>query len=257
MPWDTDIDVMVDESGIDELGSWWNMSVHHFTSQDLGLTRLDDPDDIVTLETGDITDKRDIERISKHSLHSEVFHAGKKYLLEVNPHYANASTKDTENVIDARWVDTATGLFIDITTVHVQPIPLTPTTTFDITDSEAQDDLQLYTKDQHAYTSPQIFPLRTSSFENITVHIPFAYEELLLEEYGAKAITERRYKDFRFDEERKEWIGEIGFGKWVDETDEEEVITRLQAAREKMDYLERVEGRMREAKGEGRFEDGA
>ena len=43
---------------------------------------------------------------------------GRTYLMEVNPHYVNGSTSDWLNVIDARWIDTTTGLFIDISTVR-------------------------------------------------------------------------------------------------------------------------------------------
>jgi len=40
------------------------------------------------------------------------------YMLEVNPGYTNASYKDNLNVIDARWIDYQTGLFVDITAVR-------------------------------------------------------------------------------------------------------------------------------------------
>lgn len=40
------------------------------------------------------------------------------YLLEINPKYTDGSFKDRLNVIDGRWIDTATGLFIDITAVR-------------------------------------------------------------------------------------------------------------------------------------------
>lgn len=43
---------------------------------------------------------------------------GRSYLLEVNPHYMNSSVTDWLNVIDARWIDTDTGLFIDISTIR-------------------------------------------------------------------------------------------------------------------------------------------
>jgi hypothetical protein len=43
---------------------------------------------------------------------------GRTYLLEINPHYKVRTTLDLDNVIDARWIDTSSGLFIDITTVR-------------------------------------------------------------------------------------------------------------------------------------------
>ena len=42
----------------------------------------------------------------------------RNYMLEVNPNYRDGSFKDKLNVIDARWIDTETGLFIDITAVR-------------------------------------------------------------------------------------------------------------------------------------------
>lgn len=40
------------------------------------------------------------------------------YMLEINPNFVYRGTDDKDNVIDARWIDTDTGLFIDITTVR-------------------------------------------------------------------------------------------------------------------------------------------
>lgn len=43
---------------------------------------------------------------------------GRDYLLEVNPHYINREQTDKLNVIDARWIDMESGMFIDITSVR-------------------------------------------------------------------------------------------------------------------------------------------
>lgn len=43
---------------------------------------------------------------------------GRTYLLEINPHFVNRTTDDWMNVIDARWIDTSSGLFVDITSVR-------------------------------------------------------------------------------------------------------------------------------------------
>lgn len=43
---------------------------------------------------------------------------GRDYLLEINPRYVERTQADRLNVIDARWIDTETGLFIDITTIR-------------------------------------------------------------------------------------------------------------------------------------------
>ena len=44
---------------------------------------------------------------------------GRDYMLEINPGFAATNTQfDKLNMIDARWIDTETGLFIDITTIR-------------------------------------------------------------------------------------------------------------------------------------------
>ena len=57
------------------------------------------------------------------SYYNMTIHNFKKrnYLLEVNPKYTDGSYEDYLNVIDARWIDTETGLFIDITAVRPRP----------------------------------------------------------------------------------------------------------------------------------------
>ncbi|KAI1538494.1 LicD domain containing protein [Pyrenophora tritici-repentis] len=132
MPWDKDLDFLVEEGGIAELGSWWNMTVHEF---------------------------------------------------------------------NARWIDVSNGLYIDITALHIAPTqspdtspssssPSSPSPA-PSTPSPAAPPTQLYPKDPHAYTSTQLFPLRHTTLEGVPIKVPYAYEELLLEEYGDEALTER------------------------------------------------------------------
>lgn len=196
MPWDTDVDVMMDEMGIKELGSWWNMTVHHFTADELRL-----PNPSALPRPSQAYDLNEENAKSDRMLHEDIAAHGKKYLLEVNPYYTNSSTRDRENVIDARWIDTSTGLFIDITTVHVQPI-VDPAAK----KANDEDDIELYTKDQHAYSYSQVFPLRASTFEGLPVYVPYNYEELLLDEYGYRSITHKSYRGWQFDEEHQIWI---------------------------------------------------
>ena len=42
----------------------------------------------------------------------------RKYFLDINPFFNEVFVKDPANVIDARWVDTKTGKFIDITATY-------------------------------------------------------------------------------------------------------------------------------------------
>lgn len=79
-PWDSDLDVQVSEATIHFLAEYYNMTEHHFKLPGVP--------------------------------------GGRTYLLEINPHYVIRSTEDTNNMIDARWIDTSSGLFIDITAVR-------------------------------------------------------------------------------------------------------------------------------------------
>lgn len=202
MPWDNDVDVMLDERSIAELGNWYNMTVHHFTGTELGLVDDDNTSNSPSPDTKPI--EADDDKLSKRNLEEEIGKTGKKYLLEVNPHYTNKSTQDVQNVIDARWIDTATGLYIDITTIHTAPAGSSFVSAASAPPDTAPD--RLYTKDQHGFLASQLFPLRSTTFEGIAVSIPYAYEELLLEEYGAEALTETWFKGYGFDEGRKEWV---------------------------------------------------
>lgn len=161
MPWDSDIDVQVSERSITFLADYYNMTVHHFKLPSDGEGKSEE----------------------------------KNYMLEINPNYSNGSTRDHLNVIDARWIDIETGLFIDITTLRRNR-----------TAEELGERGKLMCKDRHHYLERDIFPLRDSMFESIPVKIPYAYTELLEEEYGPKALTKTLFQGHLFDNEKMEWI---------------------------------------------------
>jgi phosphorylcholine metabolism protein LicD len=136
-PWDNDLDVQISEPTIHFLADYYNMTEHHFEIPD-----------------GEAE--------------------GRKYLLEINQHYAVKDTRDRLNVIDARWIDMSSGLFIDITAVRKD---------------EMKESGWLMCKDRHTYEQDQIWPLRESYFEGVPAKIPYAYVELLKEEYGVRSLT--------------------------------------------------------------------
>ena len=156
MPWDSDIDVQVSESTISFLAKYYNMTEYHYALP--GVPN------------------------------------GRTYLLEINPNYIIRDQADYLNVIDARWIDTENGLFIDISTVRPDTIKR----------SEGVRGA-LMCKDKHAYLEQDIFPLRDSVFEGIRVKIPFEYSKLLVEEYGEQSLTNTDFLGYHFDEEKKAW----------------------------------------------------
>lgn len=74
------------------------------------------------------------------------------------------------------------------------------------------------------YRYDDIFPLRDSSFEGFPVKVPFAYTELLVEEYGLKVLTNVRFplaecrlrqlliehklnfRNHRYDLKKQDWV---------------------------------------------------
>jgi hypothetical protein len=220
-PWDSDLDFCVEEVGMRELGGWWNMTVHAFSAKDLGLP----PDahiwDHEPHNPSDKTEDEEVRTLSKppglaDSTWEKVIQDGKKYLLEINPHYTDSSTSDRHNVIDARWIDTSTGLFIDITTMHFVPSAavkngekhqmfLAQGDNDKASEVSKAEMGEMYTKDTHLYTTASLFPLRQTTFEGTKVFVPYAYEQLLLEEYGPKALTESWFSGYQFDKESKKW----------------------------------------------------
>jgi phosphorylcholine metabolism protein LicD len=158
MPWDSDLDVQMSEASMRYLAAYYNMTLHHYR----------------------IRDGRN---------------AGKHYLLEINPNHVNGSVGDTLNVIDARWIDTDTGLFIDITSVRRND---------DIPSAVLYGELMC--KDKHFYRQKDLFPLRHSTFEGVPVMVPNSYTTLLEKEYGAQSMTVSDFAGHHFDSKSMEWI---------------------------------------------------
>lgn len=156
MPWDSDIDVMLSEPSMQHLADFYNMTMHHFKLPGV-------PE-------------------------------GRDYMLEINPHFKNGSITDRLNVIDARWIDTDTGLFIDITTLRRN----------ETAEQEGKAGAMMV-KDRHHYVFDEIFPLRQSFFEDTPVKIPYAYSDLLVEEYGQKSLVSKDHENHHFDQETMEW----------------------------------------------------
>ncbi|KAI5841793.1 LicD family-domain-containing protein [Morchella snyderi] len=87
LPWDWDLDVQMSANTLTMIGEKYNMTRHHYTSEDGTVQR--------------------------------------EYLLDVNPWIWQRVRGDGNNIIDARWVDVRNGLYIDITGI-AETNPETP-----------------------------------------------------------------------------------------------------------------------------------
>ncbi|KAI9728522.1 MAG: hypothetical protein M1834_007660 [Cirrosporium novae-zelandiae] len=112
---------------------------------------------------------------------------GRDYMLEINPYMKNPSTEDRNNKIDARWIDTETGQFIDITSLRPNH-----------TAREEGVEGALMCKDNHHYLETDIFPLRDTIFADTPCKVPYEYAAVLEEEYGKESLTKDVYEKFIF-----------------------------------------------------------
>ena len=101
------------------LGWWWNRKVRwefFRCSVSWLLTSLQilpwDSDIDVQVSASTIQFLANFYNMTVHSFHARDF------MLEINPQYVDGSVEDDLNTIDGRYIDTETGLFIDITTVR-------------------------------------------------------------------------------------------------------------------------------------------
>lgn len=120
-----------------------------------------------------------------------------EYLLDINPNFHERQVGRLDNNrIDARWVDMSNGAYIDITAIH----PL---------DSRAQEKgkpMLWQTKDGHIYDNADIYPLQSTVFEGMEAWVPAESAKLSSKEYTEKALTQDVFRDYRFDEEERQWI---------------------------------------------------
>ena len=98
------------------------------------------------------------------------------YLLDINPHWSQLERGKGLNVIDARWIDTQTGMFVDITVLMEREPKKMPGV--------------WSCKNRHYYDPwKQLYPLRETVFEGVRALVPFAVEEVLVAEYGEKCLV--------------------------------------------------------------------
>lgn len=51
--------------------------------------------------------------------------------------------------------------------------------------------------------------MRETVFEGVGVKVPYAYGEILVEEYGGAALVKRAFADHRWDEGLREWVPDM------------------------------------------------
>lgn len=166
------------------LGWYWNRKIMPW-----------DPDVDVQITEKSMQHLADHYDMTVHRFGLSGLNEGREYLLDINPNWANPSIADLNNKIDARWVDMTSGLYIDITTIRWDK------------QAEARGvHSAVMCKDKHRYLHKDIFPLRDTTFEGMPAKVPFAYANVLVEEYGASSLSDTAYKHHQFDIDLQEWL---------------------------------------------------
>ncbi|KAK7977011.1 hypothetical protein PG996_003081 [Apiospora saccharicola] len=170
MSWDYDLDVQMTMTTLHHLGKHFNRTLHTYTYQDHSAQTKDGPRKNVT--------------------------SSNQYLLDVNPYYAEPGRQDGRNVIDARWIDTSNGMFIDITALLEQRFADTLGAAPGIWSC----------KNYHHYPTTDLWPLRRSEFEGVPASVPYGFDPILRGEYGSKSMTTTLWQGHQWQPARKEWV---------------------------------------------------
>ncbi|KAF9882825.1 hypothetical protein FE257_005114 [Aspergillus nanangensis] len=153
MPWDWDIDTQVPDTTLLHLADHYNQTIVRYTP------------------------KASDEQSS--------------YLLDINPWARQRERGMGLNIIDARWIDMRTGLYIDITGLSNL-------------DPEQPD--MWGCKNNHKYEMTDIYPLRKTTFEGVAAKVPFHYDSVLVEEYSNKALTSTQFHNHTWNADIEEWV---------------------------------------------------
>lgn len=144
MPWDWDVDTQVSGATLLYIAEKYNRTTHDYVSEDKKFRRT--------------------------------------YLLDVNPWSKQRDPGDGANIIDARWIDTTNGLYIDITGLsEVYP---------------EQKPGIWSCKNFHDYRIRDLYPMRESIFEGVEARIPYAYDQILVQEYKMQALVNTTHEGY-------------------------------------------------------------
>lgn len=125
-----------------------------------------------------------------HEYHSAQLNVTRRYLLDVNSWSWERVRGDGANIIDARFIDVSNGLFLDITGLSAN-------------DPQKPDVIEC--KNEHKYNSSEIFPLRYSVFEGVPAKVPYAYTQILADEYSVESLIQTEFHNHTFDARQGNW----------------------------------------------------
>ncbi|KAJ1555099.1 vacuolar sorting protein VPS33/slp1, partial [Nowakowskiella sp. JEL0078] len=117
------------------------------------------------------------------------FFSGSRFVLDVSP-FIHIRQSQPHNAVDARFIDTKTGMFIDISAFT--SVPWIPG--------------HIETKKPVESTIHHIRPLRRTTFCDAPAWIPATAESILEKEFGYLALTRTSSGSYRFEMDLKKWM---------------------------------------------------
>lgn len=150
MPWDYDLDVQVSIGTMEWLAEKLNGTEHtHAPTRQFEIS----PSDALPNRT---------------------------YLLDINPHYTDLASSGGHNIIDGRWIDMDSGMFVDITVLRERPLQQRPGV--------------WSCKNGHQYKAQDLWPLRATEFEGTHAQIPHKFENILSKEYSQRSLERETHE---------------------------------------------------------------
>lgn len=126
----------------------------------------------------------EVDKLGRFWNRTLVVQGDKKYLIDVSPWYVERNRGNRHNLIDARFIDIHSGMFIDITGL-------------------AKLSHTYMCKNLHSYSLKQLSPLHLSTFEGSPSFIPNDVDGVLLSEY--KHYNEVQTGQWRFNSIIRLW----------------------------------------------------
>lgn len=149
------------------------------------------------------------------------------YYLEINPWIGNLNR---ENVIDGRFIDTRTLLYIDLSGLLIPELGQHIPEKYLLTEEDKKDS-SVVDKNANWQLMNRIGPLRLTLFEGAQLYIPNDIEYTLGTKYLPELMTQTHFRQHHFDPELGLWIPETACaelpkdGKWGDGADGDRSLT--------------------------------
>ncbi|KAG2734216.1 hypothetical protein G9P44_002222 [Scheffersomyces stipitis] len=196
MPWDEDLDVQITMESMIKLARNYNNTL---------VVDLSDIDNDPSLGIG-------------------------KYLVDINPNFFSRDKGDGQNTIDARFIDTSSGFYVDITALALTDSAAEVTLSSkksrefnqvldpEFCEKEKSETIvrnnlieqlssirstliekkSIYNcRNNHFYTLDDLIPFKRTLFEGAIANVPKNYEKILKREY-AKGLYNRQYEGHTF-----------------------------------------------------------